>query len=370
MKKIAIVGTQGVPAKYGGFETLAENLIGGQCGADIEYTVFCAARDYAERRSDYKGAKLRYIPFFHANGAQSTPYDILSLCCCIRGYDAVLLLGVSGGIFIPVFRAFFRKKLIVNIDGREHTRAKWGRFARWFLKLNEQLSVRFADIVVADNKGIQDYVSDCYQKPSALIAYGGDHAVRHVAEERQTQILHDFMLEKRGYALSVCRIEPENNCHITLEACAKSGIPLVFIGNWGNSPYGQQLRMKYGQRENLRLMDSLYDLDVLYTLRSNCKVYIHGHSAGGTNPSLVEAMYVGCSILTYDVCYNRATTFDKACYFKNAQELTMLVSQCFAQDAVKTQDESPSGLNGPEMRRLAEQHYTWQRIARQYEGLY
>ena len=171
MKNVAIVGTQGVPARYGGFETLVENIIGKNCPLEVQYTVFCSSKDFKkeERLLSYKGALLKYVPL-HANGFQSTPYDIWSLLKVMRGYDVIVILGVSGCIFLPVFRLFCRKRLVINIDGLEHRRAKWGKFARWFLRFSEAMAVRFADVIVADNKGIQDYVLDVYGKDSALIA--------------------------------------------------------------------------------------------------------------------------------------------------------------------------------------------------------
>ena len=356
MKKVAIVGIQGVPAKYGGFETLVENIIGENCSSNIQYTIFCSAKDYEKRMNSYKGAKINYVPFFHANGAQSTPYDIRSMMKCIGRFDTVVILGVSGCLFLPLFRLFYRKRLIVNIDGLEHRRDKWGRFAKWFLRSSEAMAVRCADVIIADNKGIQTYVSETYHRSSELIAYGGDHVMRNVPEAKQAEILDNIKLKRQDYAVSVCRIEPENNCHITLEAFAKCGRELVFIGNWNHSTYGKELKERYGNCSNIHLLESVYDLDMLFTLRKNAGLYIHGHSAGGTNPSLVEAMFFGCPILAFDVIYNRATTFNKAYYFKNSMELIKLIAH--------------SRLDGHLMRFLAEQHYTWKLIAKQYEALY
>ena len=356
MKKVAIVGIQGVPAQYGGFETVVENIIGDNCSPDVKYTIFCSARDYETRLGSYKGAILKYIPFFHANGMQSTPYDVLALLHCVRHYDTVLILGVSGCVFLPLFRLFYHKRLIVNIDGLEHRRAKWGRCARWFLRTNEAMAVRFADVIIADNQGIQNYVRDTYHKEAELIAYGGDHVLRTVPGDRQREILQDLHLRVQDYAVSVCRIEPENNCHVTLEAFAQCGQELVFIGNWQHSPYAQQLKEHYGNLPNIHLMESVYDLDVLYTLREHARVYIHGHSAGGTNPSLVEAMFFGCPILAFDVEYNRYSTHEQAYYFKNSAELQALL--------VRTD------LDGRAMRKMAEEHYLWTRIVKQYEALY
>lgn len=234
--KVAIVGTQGVPANYGGFESLVENLLGLHCPEDVEYTVYCSSKDMPDRREVHKGARLKYVGL-HANGAQSIPYDIVSMCRVIRGYDVVLVLGVSGCLFMPVFRALCRSRIIVNIDGLEHRRAKWGKLARWVLRSSEAMAVRFADVVVADNKGIQDYVTETYNKSSELIAYGGDHVKRSLSEEFVSSTLEKYGLKKGGYAITVCRIEPENNSHLILEAFSKTSRPLVFIGNWNHSDY-------------------------------------------------------------------------------------------------------------------------------------
>lgn len=355
-KKVAIVGIQGVPAKYGGFESLVENIIGANASPGIEYTVFCSGKDYEERRKSYKGVRLNYVNYFHANGWQSTFYDITSMMRCLRGYDTVVILGVSGCMALPIFRLLYRGRIVVNIDGLEHRRDKWAKWQRKFLKYSEALAVRHADVVIADNKGIQDYVAETYGEPSALIAYGGDSVLRDVPQERQEDILRQYKLKQGTYGISVCRIEPENNCHVTLEAFEKTGQPLVFIGNWEHGEYGRKLKERYKAYRYLKLVDAIYDLDVLYTLRNNARCYVHGHSAGGTNPSLVEAMFFGKPIFAYDVVYNRETTMNRAYYFKDSSELAELIKQTVP--------------DGSEMRSLAEKHYTWKRIAEQYEALY
>lgn len=355
MKNIAIIGIQGVPANYGGFESLVENIIVVDKSEDIRYTVFCSSKDMGERMPSYKGARLKYVPF-HANGLQSVPYDIVSMMRAIRGYDTVLILGVSGCIFLPVLRLFSRSKLVVNIDGLEHRRDKWGKTARAFLKYSEKIAVKYADVIIADNKGIQDYVKDEYGKDSELIAYGGDHVIRELFPSFEQEVLDKYSLQSDDYAITVCRIEPENNCHKTLEAFSRTDKKLVFIGNWNRSEYGQSLKEKYSQFPNIILQDPIYDIDTLYVLRKNAGMYIHGHSAGGTNPSLVEAMFFGCPILCYDVVYNRETTKNKSYYWSNVDELVALINQ--------------NGLTGEEMRNIAEKEYTWQAITSQYEGLY
>lgn len=357
MKKIAIIGTQGVPAKYGGFETLVENIIGENCSDDVRYTVFCSSKDIKSKAKEYNGARLKYIPL-HANGAHSIPYDIISMLRCLRGYDAILILGVSGCLFMPVLKCLSRSRVIVNIDGLEHRRAKWKNWVRKLLKASESMAVRYADVVITDNKGIQDYAKQLYKRDTTLITYGGDHAIlNNVTTEREEEILRGYGLNSNGYSMSVCRIEPENNCHITLETFAKSNERLIFIGNWDRNGYSRKLKEEYkGKYDNIIIADSVYDLEVLYALRKNAKMYIHGHSAGGTNPSLVEAMFFGRPILAYDVVYNRETTFGQAFYYNNAQELAKFIGR--------------NDLSGSIMKELAQKNYTWKKIASQYEALY
>lgn len=353
--KVAIVGTQGVPANYGGFESLVENLLGVHCPEDVDYTVYCSSKDMPDKRSEYKGAKLKYVSL-HANGAQSIPYDILSMCRVISGYDVILVLGVSGCLFMPILKGMSRSKIIVNIDGLEHRRAKWGRMACWVLRTSEAMAIKFADIIVSDNKGIQNYVSETYGKSSELIAYGGDHVKRDLTNDFIDSTLDKYGLKKGNYAITVCRIEPENNSHIILEAFSKTDKTLVFIGNWNHSEYSRQLREKYTVYPNIRIFDAIYDLDVLYALRSNAGIYMHGHSAGGTNPSLVEAMFFGIPIIACDVVYNRETTENKAYYFKSTTDILSHLNS--------------ASLNGEEMIEIANRRYTWKHISEQYCKLY
>lgn len=355
MKNITIIGIQGVPANYGGFESLVENIIGEYKSSEVKYTVFCSSKDLSQQVKEYKGAKLKYIPL-SANGVQSIPYDIYCLLKLPKETDVILVLGVSGSLFLPFFRLFSRKKMIINIDGLEHRREKWGKIARWYLKQSEKMAVKYADVIVADNKGIQDYVKNEYGKESVLIAYGGDHVIRKIDTEYETNILKQYSLEPKDYSITVCRIEPENNCHITLEAFSKTDKKLMFIGNWERSEYGRTLKEKYSKFPNIIIQDPIYDIDILYALRRNAEFYVHGHSAGGTNPSLVEAMFIGCPILCYDVVYNRETTQEQAYYWANVNELIEFIQR--------------NDLSGDKMKIIAQKEYTWKAITSKYEKLY
>ena len=351
-RRVAIIGTQGVPANYGGFESLVENLIDSD---KMDYTVYCSSKDMDTRMDSYKGAKLKYIPL-RANGIQSIPYDILSLISALWGYDVVLILGVSGAIFLPIFRLFSRAKVVTNVDGLEHRRAKWGKLARWFLKLSESVAVKFSHTIIADNQGIVDYLKEEYGVGSELIAYGGDHVMQSVEADFTTQVLGKYGVKPFEYSFALCRIEPENNCHVVLEAAAKSGARLLFVGNWNRSDYGVELRKKFESCSNISLLDPVYDLKQLYVLRSNAARYIHGHSAGGTNPSLVEAMFFGREIFAFDVVYNRESTQNKALYFSDAESLAQMFSL-------------PINEN-KELQNIANTIYTWSAIREKYENLF
>ncbi len=342
---------------------MVENLIGENCPPDIQYTVFCSSKDMPSCPKEYKGARLRYIRL-SSHGIASIPYDMQSMLKSLREYDILLILGVSGCMLLPALRMVFHKKIIVNIDGLEHRRAKWGKMARKFLKTSEAMAVKYADVIVADNKGIQDYVKETYGKKAELIAYGGDQSQKTLPEEYVNVILDKYGMTKGEYAVTVCRIEPENNPHIILEAFRKSGKDLLFIGNWNNSEWSRELRDKYSRYSNLHLQDAIYDIDVLYALRSSAGLYIHGHSAGGTNPSLVEAMFFGIPILAYDVVYNRETTENKAMYFSGVKDLKHTLNNF--------EFHKPSKLasTGNMMRNIAQRRYRWKVISNSYVELF
>lgn len=356
--KVSIIGTVGVPAKYGGFETLVDQLIRHNQTEDLQYAVFCSRKSYKDERWVYHGAKTEYIPL-NANGIQSILYDIISLIKANKKSDAILILGVSGCVFLPVFRLFSKKKLIINIDGLEHKRDKWNKWIRKFLKFSEKMAVKYGDVIVADNKGIQDYVTKEYGVESELIAYGGDHVLENIEEDSTNNILTKYNLKKNQYSLGICRIEPENNVHLILEAFENAKKPIVFIGNWDKSEYGKELVNKYQSSDYVKITPACYDITVLNVLRSNCQFYIHGHSAGGTNPSLVEAMFFGRPLIAFDCIYNRETTENKADYFKDVNSLKSIISS--NRNFIE---------NGEIMKEIAEDKYKWSYISKQYESLY
>ena len=250
MVAIAVVGTVGLPARYGGWETLVDNLTL-RAPAKYQFTVYCTSKKYKKRLDTYNSAKLIYIPL-DANGFQSILYDAASLLHAAFKADQILILGVSGCVFLPLIRLITKAKLIVNIDGIEWKRPKWGWFASRFLKLSEMMAVKFSDVVITDNPVIHSYVKSTYSVTSVTIPYGGDHAVSlpYSSIEREG-IPKNWTFVDKNYAFSVCRIEPENNIHLILQAFEDiNDLLIVIVGNWNNSEYGRRLREKYAKRDN------------------------------------------------------------------------------------------------------------------------
>jgi glycosyltransferase involved in cell wall biosynthesis len=357
-KRLAIIGTVGLPARYGGFETLAEKLVLA-LGDHYDITVYCSGKRYGkrDRKERFAKARLKYLPL-DANGVQSIPYDALSIGHAMFTSDVLLVLGVAGGFMLPLVRWFTRKRIIVSIDGIEWKRAKWNTAARLFLWWSERLAVRYSHADISDNESIQDYTAQRYNRLSRVIEYGGDHTV-HAAITTADRERYAFL--RAPYAFKVARIEPENNVNMVLEAFA--GMPdrtLVVVGNWARSEHGRWLRERFKDRSNLVLLDPIYDQRELDVLRGHCSVYVHGHSAGGTNPSLVEAMGLGRAVLAYNVAYNVTTTEGRAKYFNDAEELRQHILRTAPQEWMDI---------GTNMRAIAERRYTWRTIAARYRHL-
>lgn len=355
--KVGVISTVGVPACYGGYETLVENLLTYRQDTNVRYQVYCSSKAYSEKRKEYKNAILKYIPF-KANGPMGIIYDSFSLFHAYYSCDVIMSLGTVGCFWLPLLKLFSGKKVIVNLDGLDDKREKWNSLARFVIGNARLIAAKEADLIVSDNLVIQQYVKDKYNRESFLIEYGGDNA----QPNGNTQELVKYGLSKGEYAFKVARIEPENKIDIILEAFSKMpSLKFVLVGNWNNSEYGKQTRKYYQKFSNLILLDPIYDPEIINLLRSNCKYYIHGHSAGGTNPSLVEAMYLALPVIASDVPYNRATTEGKALYFKTADDLCSIVKDL----TLEKLKQMSADMNG-----IAQRRYLWAIIAEKYENLY
>ncbi|WP_312176554.1 DUF1972 domain-containing protein [Chryseobacterium sp.] len=354
--KVAIIGTVGLPARYGGFETLTEHLVE-ELSDTYDFTVYCSSKKYSreERKESWKGSRLKYIPL-DANGIQSIFYDSWSILHALRDSDVLLILGVAGAWLLPFVKMFTNKKIIISIDGIEWKRDKWPLAAKLYLWFAENLAVKYSHIDISDNESIQDYTSLRYETISRVIEYGADHTRVNAAPSEQDFVTYPFL--SKPYAVKVCRIEPENNVLTILKVFSENPERhLVLVGNWENSHYGKDLKQKFSVFENISLLDPIYDQHTLDMIRGNASLYIHGHSAGGTNPSLVEAMFLGLPVICYGVSYNRTTTGDQAFYFSDEKELENLIKN------LTQADFKNCALR---MKKIAENKYVWNTVAEKY----
>lgn len=325
--KVAIIGSDGLPARYGGFETFVEQVVPHIIAAGHEVMVVGSA--VGRQVSDTPrrlGLQVVNLPI-RANGTSSVAFDVWSFARVACWADAVLVLGVSAGIFVPFFRRLTRQsRLVVNVDGLESSRSKWAGARGRFLAFSEAAAVRSATRLVADNAGIAEILRARFNRDSAVIAYGADHVQPRPDDASCKPVLSEFGLEADGYALTVARIEPENHIGLMIEAMLASPLRrYAIVGNFGHGGYGRELRNRFNSEPRLCLIESVYDPHVLACLRSRCAIYLHGHSVGGTNPSLVEILPYVRPVAAWRCSFNRATLRRSGAYFETSEELKAIL---------------------------------------------
>ena len=356
MKKVAIIGTVGLPASYGGFETMA-NFLTLYKRNEFQFYVFCEKTHKKNQLDEYNGAKLIYLPF-KANGGQSIMYDLVSICKSWFKYDALIILGTPGCFIIPFLNLFKKTKTIINFGGLEWKRDKWSYLVRKYLKLTEKIAVQNSTYVVTDNQSFCNYLQNEYNLDSELIEYGGDHVSNL---EPSNDLKREYSFLNKSYFVSVSRAQHDNNLHLLLEAFSKlSDKNLVLVSNWDKFEYGVKLKKKYSTFENIYLVDAVYDFSVLDVIRSNAKVYIHSHTYCGTAPSLVEAMNLGLPIVSFKTDTNVKTTENKAKFFVTSEELI---------DVVNTINDYDINDLGNKMMEIAKRRYSWEIISNKYSRL-
>lgn len=336
---LAFIGCVGIPNRYGGFESFAEHIATYLAANARKVLVTCQRSAYADDPSShFKGVERVFINV-PANGALSPLHDLAAFLSVAWRTDRILLLGVSAGIFMPFFRflsAFCgAARIYVNIDGIEWRRTKFGPGKRLFLYASDRLAQWFSHGTIIDNPALSEFV---VARNYVCVAYSGDH-VRDGACETPSS-------PDKGspYALTICRIEPENNCQMLIEGFLRSSLPKYYlIGNWNNSAYGRALRQAFAHEPRLELLDPIYDSARLDDLRSRCSIYLHGHSVGGTNPSLVEMLYYDSTILCFDCSFNRETATGAAEFFDSPERLAALL-------------DSSSGIGAGDRETLREQY--------------
>jgi glycosyltransferase involved in cell wall biosynthesis len=314
---VSFIGSAGIPNRYGGFEAFLEHCTPSIVARGIDVIVTCDARLYRDKEPFFSGVRRLFIGI-PANGAASVVHDAVAFFRVFFQSDQIIVLGVSGGLWFPIFRILCEiagKNLIVNIDGVEWRRTKFSPAKRKLIKFFDSVAQRFAHHVVYDNEALFEYVNASAKTKATCISYSGDHVLR----------LKKFVQEP-GTALTVCRIEPENNLELMIEGFLSSRLVVyTIVGNWNGSEYSRSLQQRYASNARLRLLDPIYAPDQLAELRECCNFYLHGHSVGGTNPSLVEMLFYDCVIICFDVEFNRRTAGNAANYVSTAHELKTLL---------------------------------------------
>ena len=323
MLRIAIIGTRGIPNFHGGFEQFAEYISQYLANHGFSVFVYCS-RLHPYRESQWKDVRLVHCkdPEDRIGTAGQFVYDLNCIWHARKSnYDLILQLGYTSssvwGWLLP------RKPVIVtNMDGLEWKRSKYSKKVRVFLKYAEKLAIKYSDYLVADSLGIQSYLMEEYQVNSDYIPYGA-----RVFSDPNALVLEKYNLNKYAYNLLIARLEPENNIVTILDGvvASNSNQPFLVIGKH-QTKYGSYLKKRYKDFEKIRFLGGIYHLDDLNNLRYWSNLYFHGHSVGGTNPSLLEAMASSGLIIAHDNVFNRSILGTDALYFKSDAEVTSYLS--------------------------------------------
>lgn len=350
-KKIYVIGSAGIPARYGGFETFAENF-SKKLASKHDITVVCSNKYYdrSELSKTWNSIHRIFLPL-KPNGFQSILYDLLSLTLCMHKADKILLLGSGIGSILPLLSKRIRLKIWMHIDGLEWKRSKWNVFIRKYLQFNYTIGIRFAGRIIIDNEALVSYIPKKFHFKIIRSGYGGDHLPK---------LKNSKLTFSESYALVIARAEPENNLELILRCfLSLNSIHLVVISNWQHTRYGQFLKNKYAYQPALSLIGPIFnDPEKLQSFRLNCSLYIHGHSAGGTNPSLVEAMFSGVPIFAFDNEFNRRTTHNYAFFFSTYKELS---------DLLKKRNTLDLKASAQKLQDYASEFHTWNRAVLEFE---
>lgn len=327
--KIAFISTRGIPNNYGGFEQFAEYISVGLVERGHEVVVY-SPHFHPYKESSYKGVRIKHIyspEQWMGSSIGSFFYDFGSLKDALKkeNFDIIYEAGYTS--IVPAY-VWFNVKTIqspiftTNMDGLEYKRTKFNRWVQKFLFWEERKTVEHSHFLIADNLGIQDYYKEKYRKESEYLAYGAD-----IHGDYDESILREYDLNRDSYYLLIARLEPENNIEMVIQGYHDSNMdkPLIVVGKT-NTPHGKYLLESYGKNENVRFVGGIYDFKKIDSIRYFSSLYFHGHSVGGTNPSLLEAMASSCFIFAHDNIFNRSVLEENALYFQDSNSVTELLN--------------------------------------------
>jgi rhamnosyltransferase len=383
MKNVFIIGSKGIPARYGGFETFVDKLTEKKQAASIKYHVACLSYE-KEDEFEFNKARCFNVKIKNIGSASAISYDIKALNMCYDYIQAnalkdcvIYILACRIGPYLNVVKGKFEKagiKIFVNPDGHEWKRSKWSWYIKKYWKISEGLMVKNADLLICDSIGIENYIKRDYSKynpKTTFIAYGADIEKSKLLDndEKLLAWYNKFQIKTDNYYLIVGRFVPENNYELMIREfmLSKTNKELVIITNHEDNKYYDQLLEKtnFKTDERIKFVGTVYDQELLKKIRENAFAYLHGHEVGGTNPSLLEALASTKVNLLLDVVFNKEVGADGALYFSknegdlanNIDSLDSLVSERINELDRKSEDRIKSS-------------YSWGKIVDEYEEVF
>ncbi|MGY1814263.1 DUF1972 domain-containing protein [Blastococcus sp. SYSU D00820] len=355
---IAMVGTRGVPARYGGFETAVEEVGRRLVDRGHRVVVYCRTTPGAAELPpvEHLGMELVHLPAARKRSLETLSHTALSVGHLVaHRTDAAFVFNAANAPLLPVLRAR-RIPVATHVDGLEWKRAKWGRGGRHYYRVAESLAVRWSDALIADAQGIADYYRDAFAAPTTLLTYGAPLI------EPGSDRIAELGLARGEYHLVVARFEPENHVDLIVEGYAASDAtkPLVVVGS---APYADEYtkRVHALADDRVRFLGGVWDQELLDQLYANCATYLHGHSVGGTNPSLLRAIGAGAAVTAYDVSFNREVVADSGRFFRTPADVAREIAAVEA---------DPEGTTRAGRRaRILAARYDWDQVAAGYEEL-
>lgn len=354
--RIGLVGTRGVPARYGGFETCVEEVGQRLAARGHDVTVYCRTVDGEPRPAEHLGMRLVHLAAVRSRTLETLSHTGLSVAHLVRHrVDAAIVFNAANAPWLPVVRAA-RIPVATHVDGLEWKRAKWGGAGKRYYRRAEALAVRWSDALIADAQGIQDYYRDRFGVPTELIAYGAP------VVQQSSDRLAELGLSADGYHLVVARFEPENHVDVIVDGYRRSraALPLVVVGS---APYSDAYtaRVHGLADERVRFLGGVWDQQLLDQLYANARTYLHGHSVGGTNPSLLRALGAGTATTAFDVSFNREVLGASGRWFADADGVAREV-ELAEDDVAETRRRAAAAL-------VEAERYDWDDVASRYEDL-
>ena len=359
--RIAILGTRGIPASYGGFETFAEQLSTRLVARGHDVTVYCRAHYVSPRQIEYKGVRLKVLPTIRHKYFDTVIHSGLSSlhAAALRRFDAALICNAANAPFAPILRAA-RVPVAINVDGLEHKRRKWNWLGKNYYRVAERLSVWLPNETVTDARVIQDYYAAKYRADSTMIAYGAE-----VERRVDRAAVRQWGVEPNRYVLYVSRLEPENNAAMVIEAFRRVRTPhkLLVVGD---APYAHEYirHLRALARRDRRIVFTGFVFgDAYRALQQNAYCYVHATEVGGTHPALVEAMGYGNCVLALSAPENVEVLGDAGLHYRDSQELAAQLQRVLRDGAIVNQYRQRAQAR-------ARERYDWEHVVDEYEALF